>query len=114
MTRYVSRSFLLGLAMSVILTAQAKPSLSGTWRLDTGKSDFGHYQAPSFDTIAITQTATRITIAQGTGTELQLSRSYPLDGTEVDLSQGNKKYLKGRARWNGNTLVLETTTPLDN
>jgi hypothetical protein len=93
--------------------AQGKPDFSGTWTRDTAKSD----PAPQGrgggggGTQTIKQTATEIavTVAGRGGPETQI---YKLDGSETtNQSQSPEGPLavKGTARWDGASLVIETS-----
>jgi hypothetical protein len=87
--------------------AQSKPDFSGTWTRVADKSDSATQRASH----TITQTATEIavTIAGRNGPETSV---YTLDGREsINQSQSPEGPLgvKGTARWEGASLIIETS-----
>jgi len=106
----------LVVAVAVSGYAQKKPDLSGTWTVDTEKSD----PAPAAGAggggrgfmgmtgpITIKQTADSVSI-EGQGRQGTMTRSYKLDGTETEIPMGPVT-AKGKAKWDGDKLVIETT-----
>ena len=108
------RAFFLLLAAAVVLPfparAQAKPDFSGTWTLDTAKSDApmgrggrGGAQGP----MTITQDANTLTQKRGEQTLV-----YKLDGSESSnevQGRGGAQTVKAKAKWDGSKLVIEST-----
>jgi hypothetical protein len=98
----MKRVLLLAATMAVILPfvahAQGKPDFSGTWTLDTAKSD----PAPAgrggggggAATLTIKQTGTELSI-MSEGRQGPQTMTYKLDGSE--------------SKWDGSSLVIETT-----
>jgi hypothetical protein len=92
--------------------AQSKPDFSGTWTRDAAKSDpapQGRGGGGGTQTIKQTATEIAITIAGRGGPETQI---YKLDGSETtNQSQSPQGPLavKGTAKWDGASLVIETS-----
>jgi hypothetical protein len=95
--------------MPIVAQAQAKPDFSGTWTLDAARSEApvgrggrGGGRGPA-GPVTIKQSATEITIGMAT---------YKLDGSESTnqvQGRGGMQDVKSKARWDGATLVIETT-----
>ena len=118
----IKRMTLLLIALSLGIPAawaQAKPDLSGTWKLSgtnppnyPGSAGWG---VPS-PTIVIKQTPTELTIQSGQYGASPMTVVYKLDGTDTiweapSMTQsGSTAVVKWRtkARWDGNTLILFT------
>jgi len=108
------RAFFLFLAAAVVLPftarAQAKPDFSGTWTLDTAKSDApmgrgGRGGAPG--PITITQDASTLTQKRG-----EQTLAYKLDGSESSnevQGRGGAQTVKAKAHWEGSKLIIEST-----
>jgi hypothetical protein len=111
---------LFGLALSLAAgtaTAQDHPDFSGTWKLNQIKSDAapgrgGQMGGPREITLTITQTADLLTIEQAMG---QNSRKveYKLDGSESTNPGMRGGESKSTAKWDGKSLVIETTATFD-
>jgi hypothetical protein len=111
----------LGALVALPMTswAQAKPDLSGSWKLDEAKSDpapaaragggggGGRGGGGTAASMTITQTAAQITIdrVMGQGTQ---SAVYKLDGSE-SLNKMGMGEAKSKASWDGSTLVIATS-----
>jgi hypothetical protein len=115
----MKRVLLLAATMAVILPfvahAQAKPDFSGTWTLDTAKSD----PAPAgrggggggAATLTIKQTGTELSI-MSEGRQGPQTMTYKLDGSESTnqvMGRGGAAAVKSVAKWDGASLVIETT-----
>lgn len=91
--------------------AQSRPDFSGTWTRDGAKSDPSPQGRGGGSSHTIKQTATEIvvTIAGRGGPETSI---YKLDGSEstnqVQSPEGPLT-VKATARWDGASLVIETT-----
>jgi hypothetical protein len=95
---------------------QAKPNFSGTWKINTEKSDpmgggggggggmGGMMAAP----ITITQTETEL-VEERTFNDQVRKSTYFLDGRESSNPAGRGGEAKSKARWEGDALVIETT-----
>jgi hypothetical protein len=118
------RTAVLSLAALALLaghaTAQSKPNFAGNWTLNTEKSDpmgggpggggggrgMGMGAAP----LAITQTGDKLVIEIKSETPRTLT--YALDGTESVNPGMRGAETKSKARWEGESLVIESTTAM--
>jgi hypothetical protein len=115
----MKRVVLLALATAIVLPfhvrAQAKPDFSGTWTLDTAKSD----PAPQGrgggggggGTQTIKQTGTELAVTTE-GRQGPQTMTYKLDGSESTnqvMGRGGAQTVKSTAKWDGSSLVIETT-----
>lgn len=93
---------------------QAKPNFSGSWKINTEKSDpmggggGGGGGGMNMGALVITQTATDLTTEQTFGDQVRKA-SYYLDGRE-STNPGRSGDAKSKASWEGNSLVIETTS----
>jgi hypothetical protein len=107
MKRVLSLAFVVALIVPFVAQAQAKPDFSGTWTLDTAKSDpapqgrggGGGGGGRGGGPVTIKQTATEITIGMNT---------YKLDGSPTEI-QGRGGVQKATAKWDGAKLVISTS-----
>ena len=94
---------------------QAKPNFAGTWKLNVEKSDpaggggggGGGGMAPGL--LTITQTATELVTEQTFGEQVRKA-TYYLDGRESTNPGMRGGESKSKARWDGNALIIETTS----
>jgi hypothetical protein len=115
----MKRVLLLALIGAVILPfaarAQGKPDFSGTWTLDTAKSD----PAPQgrggggggAASLTIKQTAMELAVTSE-GRQGPQTLTYKLDGSESTnqvMGRGGATPVKSTAKWDGASLVIETT-----
>lgn len=110
----MKRALLTAIIAVVIISftarAQAKPDFSGTWTRDAAKSDPAQGRGGGGSSHTIRQTATEIavTMAGRGGPETSI---YKLDGSEstnqVQSPEGPLT-VKGTAKWEGASLVIET------
>ena len=112
-TRQVARLFsltFLTLALGLI-QAQAKSDFSGTWKLNTGKSDFGPIPAPDSLTETITHQdpSLKLNVATKGGMQGDMTYdvSYTTDGKECVNKVGDNE-LKSTLNWDGNALAVDT------
>ena len=117
----MKRVMLLALMTAVILPftahAQTKADFSGTWTLDTAKSDpppqgrGGGGGGGGGGTQTIKQTANELSVtSEGRGGPQTLV--YKLDGSESTnqmMGRGGAQSVKSTAKWDGSSLVIETT-----
>ena len=89
----------------------APPDLSGEWKLNPGRSDFGRFPAPLSATRRIAQAGGKLTlnIAQkGAQGETTSQFVYTTDGKPVtNKVQGGES--KGSAQWIGDKLMIESS-----
>jgi len=115
----MKRVLLLAMATAVVLPfharAQAKPDFSGTWTLDTAKSD----PAPQgrggggggAGSVTIKQTGAELAVTSE-GRQGPQTMTYKLDGSESSnqvMGRGGASTAKSVAKWDGSSLVIETT-----
>ena len=113
----MKRALLLALTTAVVLPfyarAQAKPDFSGTWTLDTAKSD----PAPQgrggggAASVTIKQTGNELAVTSE-GRQGPQTMTYKLDGSESTnqvMGRGGAQSVKSTAKWDGSSLVIETT-----
>ena len=102
--------------MPIAAWAQSKPDFSGTWTVNAEKSDpppqgrggGGGGRGPG-GPITIKQTATELSITTE-GRRGPQTLTYKLDGTESsNPGRGGSMTVKSKAKWDGSTLVIETT-----
>jgi hypothetical protein len=113
------RALLVAAIAAVILPfsaqAQSKPDFSGTWTLDTAKSD----PAPQgrggggggAATLTIKQTGTDLSV-MSEGRQGPQTLIYKLDGSESTnqmMGRGGATPVKSTAKWDGSSLVIEST-----
>jgi len=104
-----------GLFLPAAARAQGKPDFSGTWTMDAAKSD----PAPQGrgggggggGAQTVKQTATELSVmTEGRGG--QQTMTYKLDGsTSMNkvMGRGGEQEVKSVAKWDGSSLVIETT-----
>ena len=95
-------------------TAQAAPDLTGEWKLNAAKSEYGPVPAPDVMTRSVRHQDPALHIAtyqKGPQGEVRTELNYTTDGAEcVNKIQGSEA--KGTAKWQGNNLVVESTRDL--
>lgn len=116
----MKRVLLLATIAVVILPfvghAQSKPDFSGTWTLDTAKSDpapqgRGGGGGGGAATLTIKQTATELSV-MSEGRQGPQTLTYKLDGSESTnqmMGRGGATPAKSTAKWDVSSLVIETT-----
>jgi hypothetical protein len=109
MRRVLLTAMVVAVVISFTVPAQSRPDFSGMWTRDSAKSDSAP-QGGGSNSHTIKQTATEIavTIAGRGGPETSI---YKLDGSEsTNQAQSPEGSLtvKGTARWEGASLVIET------
>jgi len=96
--------------------AQGKPDFTGTWTLDTAKSDpppqgRGGGGGAGGGTLTIKQTGTELTVTSE-GRQGPQTMTYKLDGSPSSnevMGRGGAQTVKSTAKWDGASLVIETT-----
>jgi len=92
------------------LCAQTKPNFSGTWKLNTAKSDFGVLPGPDSRTDKIEQTESAIkenVDSQGPQGNQVYTLTYTPDGKEGTNTPGGLE-IKNTAKWDGPSLVIDS------
>ena len=93
--------------------AQSHPDLSGTWKLNLEKSDYGDLQGPETRTDVIEQNDGHISesvTAEGRHRKQQYTLNFATDGSQTTLppgiSMGPVAILGVSARWQGAALIV--------
>jgi hypothetical protein len=116
MRRVLLTAMVAAVVIPFTARAQGKPDFSGTWTLDTAKSDpapqgRGGGGGMGGGPITIKQTATELSItSEGRGGPQTLT--YKLDGSESTnqvMGRGGAQSVKSTAKWDGSSLVIDTT-----
>lgn len=92
------------------LAAQSKPNFSGTWKLNTSKSDFGPLPAPTSRTDVIEHNDPALKVATTADTPQgpqSFTSNYTTDGKEATNKRGPAE-AKSTITWDGNKLVVNT------
>jgi hypothetical protein len=101
-------------AAAMIHTGSSMPDLSGTWKLDAGKSNFGQMPPPAsqVDTIADSEPSIKITIDQKGGMmgDTNYSEALTTDGKDASWPGMGGSQVNGSAHWEGNALVVDSKT----
>jgi hypothetical protein len=87
-----------------------KPDLSGTWKLDTAKSDFGMMPPPDSQTNVIEHKDPKLkvkTTTKGGMREGESESNYTTDGEESSNKMGEMD-VKTTAKWDGKKLVMHS------
>jgi hypothetical protein len=89
----------------------ATPDLTGDWKLNSAKSDFGQFPAPSSMTQKVTHAEPKVTVeikmASDMG-EFALNNTYSTDGKETTNQGFGGSEAKSVAKWDGETLLIDT------
>jgi hypothetical protein len=104
----------MALAVAGVVFAQAKPDFSGTWAVDTAKSDQmgpGGGRGPA-GPLTIKMTATEMVVEMKRG-ENVMTQTYKLDGSESVNTMGPMQ-AKSKAKWDGDKLVINTVRETPN
>lgn len=115
MKRLVLFAMVMALAVAGLAYAQAKPDFSGSWALDTAKSDQmgqGGGRGMGAGPMTIKQTATDFTITRTTPNG-EMSMAYKLDGTEHEIQMGQMTG-KATAKLDGAKVVIKTVRETPN
>ena len=109
---YLRRFMLAGLLLCGIaaLTAAAKPNFTGDWKLNTAKSDFGQFPAPSSMSQKATHDEPALKVATKMATDggdFDFESTYSTDGKETTNNFGPNA-MKSVAKWEGDVLSIQT------
>jgi len=101
-------------AAAMIHTGSSQPNLSGTWKLDTAKSNFGQMQPPASQVDTITDDGPSIKIAVdqkgGMMGDVAYTESLTTDGQSATWAGMGGSQVTGTAHWDGNALVIDAKT----
>jgi hypothetical protein len=107
----LSKALLVIAVLASMALAADKPNLSGDWKLNAAKSNFGPIPAPATYTRKVTHAEPSITIEDTqTGSALgdqHDTRTYTTDGKEISY-QANGADVKSGATWDGNALQINS------
>ena len=99
---------------AMIHTGSATPNLSGTWKLDTAKSNFGQMPPPAsqVDTIEDSEPSIKITVDQKGGMmgDVNYSEALTTDGKSSTWAGMGGSQVSGAAHWEGNALIIDAKT----
>jgi hypothetical protein len=109
-------SILFAAAAAIFLLWQAparaaNPNLSGEWKLNLAKSDYGKFPAPISVTRNIDDNGSRLvslTRQKGAQGEVTSKLTYTTDGKE-SLNEVAGAQAKGTAQWIGGMLIIESS-----
>ena len=97
--------------LSGALARAAEPNLSGEWKLNLEKSDYGKFPTPISVTRKIDHTGSKLvftTTQKGAQGEVTSKLAYTTDGKEsVNEVAGGQS--KGTAQWIGGMLIIESS-----
>jgi hypothetical protein len=88
----------------------AAPDLSGNWKLSASKSDFGQFPGPSGMTQKITHSEPSLKVEGKMSSDMgdmEYTANYTTDGKE-STNQAFGGEIKSTAKWDGETLLMET------
>lgn len=99
-------------ACAATLSAQRKPNFSGTWKLNSSKSDFGVIPGPDTRTDKIEQTDSAIKedvdAKGGPQGDQAYTLTFALDGSETTASVAPGIDVKNTAKWDGGGLATDS------
>lgn len=96
--------------------AAAPPNLSGTWKGNIAKSDFGQMPAPTSFTAKIEHKDPSLKVATtfvGDQGEMTFEMKLSTDGAETTNQMGPFS-MKSKAKWEGSALMVESKGSTDN
>jgi hypothetical protein len=99
---------LLALALATAGQSAVKPNLSGEWKINLSKSDFGMLPPPASMSRTIAHAEPAITIVEQQRSDMgdqNSTRKYVTDGTETSFEVGGA-LVKSSAAWTDDTLVV--------
>lgn len=110
MSRNALLAALTAALCAATLCAQTKPNFSGTWKLNTAKSDFGVLPGPDSRTDRIEQSDAIIkesVDSKGPQGDQVYTLNYTPDGKEGVNTPGGLE-IKNTAKWDGPALVIDS------
>ena len=110
MLRKAFTASLVVVSFTALACAQDKPNFSGTWKLNTVKSDFGMFPPVESGTEVIKHADPNLkistTVEKGQGKQ-QFTLNYTTDGKESVNKMGPGE-MKSTVTWAGNVLVIDS------
>jgi hypothetical protein len=110
MLRKAIPGILVVAAFAAGAAAQSKTNFSGTWKLNTSKSDFGMIPGPTSRTDVIDHKDSSLKVsvtAEGAQGKQQYTVNYTTDGKEAVNSLPGRE-MKSTLSWQGKSLVVDT------
>jgi hypothetical protein len=104
----MKKCFIVIAALAMTFSAQAATDLSGVWKLNLAKSDYGPAPPPEFMTRTIKHSDPTLHISthqKGAQGEATTELNYTTDGKPVENA---KPPSKGSAKWDGDKLVIDS------
>jgi hypothetical protein len=90
------------------------PNLSGTWKLNVAKSNFGQMPPPASQTNTIEDNEPSIKIVEdqkgGMMGDMNLTATFSSDGKETTYAGMGGSQVTSTAHWEGSTLVIDSST----
>lgn len=99
-----------------VALAAAPPNLSGTWKGNMAKSDFGQMPAPTSFSAKIDHKDPSLKVATtfvGDQGEMAFEMTLSTDGTETTNQMGSFA-IKSKAKWEGSALMVQSKASTDN
>jgi hypothetical protein len=104
----MSRTAAFALLLALSGYAQTKPNLTGTWKLNVGKSDYGMLPAPDSQVDVITQSEGLVkddVVSEGQQGKVNYTLNMKTDGTESMVHVAGRD-IKVSAKWDGPALAV--------
>jgi hypothetical protein len=116
MRRVLLMAMVAAVVIPFTVRAQSKPDFSGTWTLDTAKSDpapqgRGGGGGMGGGSLTIKQTGTELAVTSE-GRQGPQTMTYKLDGSDSkneQMGRGGAQTIISKAKWDGSSLVIDTT-----
>jgi len=103
-----------GAAAMIHTGGGAEGNLSGTWKLNVAKSNFGQMPAPASQTDTIEDNEPSVKVVEdqkgGMMGDLNITTNLSTDGKETTSTGMGGSEVKSTAHWEGSTLVINSTT----
>jgi len=101
-------------AMGAPVSSASHPNLSGSWKLNAAKSNFGAMGPPDsgMETIADNEPSVKVTVDQKGGMmgDVNYTESISTDGKETTWAGMGGAEVKGAGHWDGSKLVVSAKT----
>ncbi len=99
------------LMLTAVPVSAATPNLSGEWKLNMAKSDYGKFPVPESVTRKIEHNGSKLvltTTQKGAQGEVTSKLVYTTDGKE-SVNEVAGEQSKGTAQWIGDVLIIESS-----